>query len=296
MVCSEWRDRRARRVSGLRRRLIPILRRLKAARARLVDRLWRGRTVHELAVCAIFREEAPFLDEWLTFHHGIGVSQFHLYNNFSTDDYETVLAPWIDRGLVTLKDWPFPVGQLSAYADCIRQQGRACRWIAFIDIDEFLFAPDRADIRPLLRSRGHLSGIEVYQTFFGANGHLVRPDGPLLEYFTDRAPLEIKTTVKTIANPRLVDQVGVHQCTWSAGHACDPEGGSVSWGSIGSISTLRINHYWSRALDDLATKIARGDASTSAKRDPDWHFAFEKTLRGVEDTMIIPLSREIRSR
>ncbi len=43
-----------------------------------------GRTEHELAICATFREEAPFLDEWISFHIGIGVTHFFLYNNFST--------------------------------------------------------------------------------------------------------------------------------------------------------------------------------------------------------------------
>src|SRR5262245_1292734 len=79
---------------------------------------------HELGVCAIFREEAPFLDEWLTFHCGVGVTHFYLYNNFSTDNFRTVLEPWIDRGVVTLIDWPVPVGQTSAYEDCRSEERR----------------------------------------------------------------------------------------------------------------------------------------------------------------------------
>ena len=67
---------------------------------------------NELAVCAIFREEAPFLDEWIAFHVGVGATHFYLYNNFSTDNYKQVLEPWIARGTVTLIDWPRPVGQL----------------------------------------------------------------------------------------------------------------------------------------------------------------------------------------
>ena len=46
----------------------------------------------ELAVCAIFRDEAQYLDEWLTFHHGVGVERFFLYNDRSTDDYRTPLC------------------------------------------------------------------------------------------------------------------------------------------------------------------------------------------------------------
>ena len=42
---------------------------------------WPGRQRHELAFCAIFREEAPFLDEWISFHLGVGGSHFFLNNN-----------------------------------------------------------------------------------------------------------------------------------------------------------------------------------------------------------------------
>src|SRR5262249_4803573 len=120
---------------------------------------------HELAVCAIFREEAPFLDEWIAFHTGVGVSRFYLYNNFSTDNFRAVLGPWIACGMVSLTDWPVPVGQLSAYGHCVRYARAECRWLAFLDIDEFLFSPRVLDIRGILACYADLPAIEVWQLF-----------------------------------------------------------------------------------------------------------------------------------
>ena len=40
-----------------------------------------------LAVCAIYRNEAPYLREWIEFHRLVGVERFFLYNNESTDDH-----------------------------------------------------------------------------------------------------------------------------------------------------------------------------------------------------------------
>jgi glycosyl transferase family 92 len=107
---------------------------------------------NEFAVCAIFREEAPFLSEWITFHVGVGASHFYLYNNFSNDNFQSVLAPWIARGMVTLTDWPVPVGQVMAYRHCLRHARGECRWLAFLDIDEFLFSPQATDIRDIFES------------------------------------------------------------------------------------------------------------------------------------------------
>lgn len=34
-----------------------------------------------LPICAIFKEEAPYLPEWIEFHRLMGVERFFLYDN-----------------------------------------------------------------------------------------------------------------------------------------------------------------------------------------------------------------------
>ena len=251
------------------------------------------RTSHPLAVCAIFREEAPFLDEWLTFHAGIGVTHFYLYNNFSTDNFHDVLQPWQAAGFVTLTDWPVDVGQIPAYQDCLRRFKHQARWIAFIDVDEFLFAPGSGQVGPVLDSLAHLPGIEVWHVYFGANGHVKRPASSVIESYTSCAPATT-TTVKTIANPRLVYKPGVHQFKYWIGNGLDTSGQVSGPSAMPVFDRLRINHYWSRSLEDLDMKIQRGDATTASKRGHDWHHEFERKLNGVSDFAIHPVARAIR--
>jgi Glycosyltransferase family 92 len=262
------------------------------AKRRMTERL-QADGIHELAVCAIFREEAPFLDEWISFHVGVGATHFYLYNNFSTDHFNDVLQPWIARGIVTLIEWPVPVGQFSAYRDCIKRTRRSCRWVAFIDIDEFLFSPQTIDIRTILRRYQDLPGLEVWQAFYGSGGHDARPQMPVTEAYLKRAPL-MRTTVKTIADPRQVYKVGVHQFKYWWGDALDPARRNVVKHQEPVLDLLRINHYWSRSMEDLRTKIARNDASTPVPRDPEWHFGFERGLNAETDETILPVARRIR--
>ena len=42
----------------------------------------RRETPHYLAICAIYRDEAPYLREWIEFHRLVGVEHFFLYDNF----------------------------------------------------------------------------------------------------------------------------------------------------------------------------------------------------------------------
>src|SRR3989338_10230517 len=109
---------------------------------------------YSLAICSMFKNEAPWLKEWITYHHNVlKVDHFYLYNNDSTDDFATVLQPFIDQGLVELINWPsndlhqsftkflppddahWAPSQLAAYDDCLKNRalGKA-RWVAVIDI------------------------------------------------------------------------------------------------------------------------------------------------------------------
>lgn len=104
-----------------------------------------------------------------------------------------------------------------------------------------------------------------------------------------------RTSVKTVANPRFVYKVGVHQFKFWQGQALDVARRHVAPGMTPQLSPLRISHYWSRSIEDLKIKIARGDASTDAQRQHDWHLAFEETLNVETDESIIPIAREIHS-
>ena len=73
---------------------------------------------YKVSVCAIFKNEAPYLKEWIEFNRIVGVEHFYLYNNNSEDNYEEIIAPYIKKGLVTLVQWPKSQAQM----ECCRYQ------------------------------------------------------------------------------------------------------------------------------------------------------------------------------
>lgn len=135
---------------------------------------------YNVSVCAIFKDEAKYLREWIEFHKIVGVEHFYLYNNFSTDDYLSVLTPYIDSGLVTLTDWPVMQGQMSAYRDCVEKFQNETQWIGFIDIDEFV-CPNRFDkIGDFLEQFKKRPIVIVYWRYFGSSGILERDENSLV--------------------------------------------------------------------------------------------------------------------
>jgi Glycosyltransferase family 92 len=261
------------------------------------DLLVRVSRHHRLTVCAIFREEAPFLEEWLTFHSAVGVGHFYLYNNFSTDGYLAVLKPWIDRGLVTLYDWPHETGQLAAYRHCVQNHWRNAWWIAFIDLDEFLFSPASRNLVPILDRYTDVPALVVYSIFYGSSGHQSRVTAPVTMSYRWRARIEVASSGKTIANPRRIR--AIENCHiflyWKVAEVDtnrralreDRDENNVP------LDLCRINHYWSRSISDLRDKVGRGDASTAEGRNLEAHLVYEKKLNSTEDNSILALASSI---
>lgn len=91
------------------------------------------------SICAIFKDESLSLKELVEYHKLIGVEHFYLYNNFSTDNSESILQQYINEGIVTLVDWDVaPPAQSAAYNDFKKKFWNETQWVAFIDLDEYI--------------------------------------------------------------------------------------------------------------------------------------------------------------
>ena len=141
---------------------------------------------YRVAICAIFKNEAPYLREWIEFHKIVGVDHFYMYNNNSTDHFEEVLKPYVESGDVTLIPWPYDQAQMQCYKDCVKRFRHETKWLGFIDLDEFVVPKSTDDIytflRPFERSRG---SVAIYWRLFGSSGRFDRSlDGLVTEDFT----------------------------------------------------------------------------------------------------------------
>ena len=144
-----------------------------------------------LTIAAMFKDEERYLHEWITFHLSRGVEHIYLYDNSSTDNSHAVIAPFTASGDVTLIDWPKPItegSQTDAANDALMRAKLASRWLAFIDIDEFLFSP-LEHLPTVLREYENEVGIEVNWVCYGSSRHISTPSRSVRESFLYRAPL-----------------------------------------------------------------------------------------------------------
>jgi hypothetical protein len=253
-----------------------------------------------LAVCAIFRDEAAYLAEWVTFHRIQGVERFYLYDNRSGDEWRSALEPEIDAGIVEVEHWPWVPGQRGAYEDCLRRRRDEARWIAFIDVDEFLFSPTGEPLPEILRRFDMHPGVVVNWRMYGTSGFDQAPDGLVTENYVMRAAddLHAHRFVKSIVNPRSA--LGCQTA-----HYFELDG--VPVGEDGqpvpspirepTAELLRINHYYSKSQEEFSRKTARptvgsGRADTNRFSLPEDAVRDESILRFVPEVRALLASRE----
>lgn len=222
------------------------------ARAGNIKRSWIGTELPTVAVCAIFKNEAPYLREWLTYYRLLGVTEFHLYDNGSTDDWRARTGWDINVPPdVHLYDFPGHGVQEEAYENCLAFQARA-DWIAFIDVDEYLWHPVGRTL-PEALAREDADGLYVPWRMFGDGGHAVASSLPTIDAFLRCSPTERSGLGKSVVRRlRVVEVQNPHAIRVRGKLSIDPE--------------LRLNHYWTRSTAEVQAKFARGRATHERRR------------------------------
>ena len=226
-----------------------------------------------LAVCAIAKNEGPYFKEWIEWHRAHGVEKFYIYDNESTDCTKDVLAPYVESGLVEYNDWPGQKQQLPAYDDCFERHRLETRWLAVLDLDEFIVPIEDKTIPDFLRRMEKFSVVEINWLVYGSGGAKKHKPGDVMERFKKHSLPEHKlnTHVKSIVDPRRVcTMVGCHEAARISGRAADSHGVPLKKGFRDrkpQQDVIRINHYAVKSYEEFLEKRARGRARINTLRD-----------------------------
>lgn len=236
-----------------------------------------------LSVCAIYRNEAPYLREWIEFHRLVGFERFYLYDNGSIDEHLEMVAPYVEEGLVELEEWPHFPGQILAYEDTLRRHAEDSHWIAFLDLDEFLFSPTGTRVSEVLRDYERWPGVVVNWAVFGTSGHVEPQPGLVIENYTHRTDAYgFNRPVKSIVDPRRVAHFcDPHYFTYHDGTAVDErfrEVKSRNYTDAVSFSRLRVNHYVTRSEREYRAKLS---GPTAALPPSDRHLRGERATEAA---------------
>ncbi len=243
---------------------------------------------HYLSICAIAKNEGPYFKEWIEFHKMLGVEKFYIYDNESNDGTRDILAPYVESGLVEYTFFPGQKMQLAAYEDCLARHRFESRWIAFVDLDEFIVPMNKENIPDYLKKLEKFSVIEINWVCYGSGGIKKRGQGFVTERFRDHSKLDdpINRHIKSIVNPkRVISFIGAHEAVRLSGKTSDANGQVVNKNFFDRNPTgqdiIRINHYAVKSFEEFLDKRARGRARSLSLRGMDYFTKFD--LNDIKD-------------
>ncbi|MBS0626608.1 MAG: glycosyltransferase family 92 protein [Verrucomicrobia bacterium] len=223
---------------------------------------------YQLSIACIFQDEAPYLKEWIDYHHRIGVEHFWLYDDTSSDNWEEVLTPYIEQGIVEVFDWSpcreqvkiWPKIQVEAYKDALNRSNGSSKWLALIDTDEFILPMKEKTLTKCLENHFSNAGaVYVSWRIFGTSGVTLQKNESMLRQLTacSKKNHPINCVGKSIVRPEcvIIDKIWhVHHFPIKSG--CKYVNGrkdkiEVTGETDLSVSFhydkyLRINHYFFR--------------------------------------------------
>ncbi len=232
-----------------------------------------NREKRKLSICAIMKDEGPYLIEWLEFHQLVGVERFYLYNNNSRDNTLKLISPYVNREIVVFHHWPLKRGQqVKAYIHCLENYKTESEWIAFIDLDEFLFPTEKDNLQEVLAEFIDYPAVGVNWLNFGPSGHEKQPEGLQIENYIRRSEVSYESNkhIKSIVRPeKAITPLNPHEFSYIDGLLAVTENYQQINGFMSethSVEKLRINHYTTRSKEDSRKKMMRGRPTTQKKR------------------------------
>ncbi|CAL9125720.1 unnamed protein product [Musa textilis] len=210
-----------------------------------------------ICACTMVFNAAKFLPEWVVYHAAIGVERFFLYDNGSEDELESVVSRLGSQGFnVSTRFWPWPKTQEAGFSHCAVVNRDECEWMAFIDVDEFVYStdwddsdrPNRSMMGALVAVGPEVGQISIRCLEFGPSGHRAHPLGGVTQGYTCRRRNEERH--KSLLR---LDAVAFSLVN-SVHHFELQEGFQTKQVEVGE---ARLNHYKYQAWKEFKAKFRR---------------------------------------
>lgn len=156
----------------------------------------------KIAVLTIAKNEAKYIKEWIDYHRDLGVDRFFIINNDEpdNDEMQNIITENNKNDIIQMRI-PGAAGlakigmQEGAYNAVLNQVIRRhndIKWLAVIDIDEFLHLGGMKIKDYLNQDKfNDTDVIHLNWRLYGDNGNVLYEDRPVQDRFTKQCPLDV---------------------------------------------------------------------------------------------------------
>jgi len=225
--------------------------------------------------------EARYIEEWLAYHLLLKFDHFFIYDDQSTDNISSILAPYIRLGVVTLIPWDHNIQtvdpelvypepsytrvQRFAIADCLYNHENESEWFGVWDVDEFIRLNEYfPDILAFLKyADATADDYHIPLTVFGPGKYETTPEGLVIWNYQMRSNVTVfgmdpnnnKFSGKSIYKARC-GTASVHFSTKLRPGCRKNYGWIVSQGGPNALP-ISVQHYAIKSFEHFKEKMSK---------------------------------------
>ena len=252
----------------------------------------------KVLICTVGKKENKYIKEFVEHYQKLKVKKIVIYDNndINGENFKEVLKKEINSHFIKLINYRgIKSPQTQALNNCYQKYNHLFDWVAFYDIDEFLYIKNYSNLNDFLSlpQFKKCESILINWKYFGDNEKLYYEEKPLNERFID--PINITNNLKII-NDKYFN---------SAAKSIVRSGLKLNWGLLphfinntincrpnGSVlndyfspyhhSTAYLKHYLTKSTEEFIERLKRGDVLVNVtnfyiiNRIYNYYFLFNK--------------------
>lgn len=233
-------------------------------------------------ISANVRDDNDYLDEWIDYHLAIGFEHIVIYDHLSKIP---VQSKWKD---VTIYRLDRPSLFEPEFIHNFTLQEHKSFWMAHIDVDEFIVLLNHKNINELLTNYEQYGALGISWSMFGASGHVLKPKGLVKDNYLWRRPDENPEWIKSIINTQFCTRIDDPHHGVYTRHAVNEAFEPIEGPRVNSPRKLiKLNHYFTRSLEEYKRKIERGTGNTNTPKRPiEWFYDLQEKSIIYDDKLL----------
>ena len=252
----------------------------------------------KILLCTIAKQENKYITEFVEHYQKMKIKQIIIYDNndIKGETFDKILKKYINNNFIKIINFRgFKQPQIIALNNCYEKYNKNFDWIAFYDIDEFLYINNYTNLNSFLSLSKFrkCQGILINWKYYGDNDTLYYKPQPLKQRFIKVFPTknlksrkQYYSAAKTIVKGGLKIKWGLLPHFIKNIINCRPDGKIIkNYFSPPQYSIAYLKHYITKSTEEFIERINRGDVRINKtdkyikKRIYNYYFLFNNITK-----------------
>ena len=259
----------------------------------------------KVLICTVAKQENKYIKEFVEHYQQLKINKIIIFDNndINGENLENILKKEINNNFIKIINYRgFENPQTKALNQCYKRMKYYFDWIAFFDVDEFLYIRNYTNINnflslPIFKK---CQSVLINWKYYGDNNQLYYQPKPLKERFTKSLNIEENKKLKKdkffFSAAKTIVRGGLNIIWELLPHYlnntinCRPDGSIINnYFSPYQYQIAYIKHYITKSTEEFIERLNRGDVLNEINKNYifyriyNYYFLFNKKSKQKEE-------------